>query len=320
MIIGVEIGGTKLQAAVGRADGSLIQSIRGRVDVSRGSAGILEWLRENVTGLRAARRGETLDAIGVGFGGPVDSARGTVIHSGHVSGWDGMELKRWFEEGFGVPSFIFNDSSAAGWGEYVLGSGRGTSEFFYTNIGSGIGGSLVVHGQLCDGQGYGAAEIGHTSIPDWTAQAPGAGAKLEDLCSGWAIDRRLRGEGYVPEGSLLMELCGGNRPALDARLLGTAAHQNDPFALEELDRVARGMGMALANVLCLLQPQRIAVGGGVSLIGAPLIDRIREETRRREFISNRGHWELVQCALGEAVVLQGAILLAAEAIRGSVRA
>ncbi|MCR4817380.1 MAG: ROK family protein, partial [Fretibacterium sp.] len=296
-------------------DGTLLQTVRGKVDVSAGSIGILKWLKENVSREIQAQR-DAATAIGVGFGGPVDSASGTVIHSGHVSGWDGMELKQWFEDTFGLPTFIFNDSSAAGWGEYVLGSGQGTSEFFYTNIGSGIGGSLIIHGHLCDGQGYGAAEIGHTWIPDETSKIPGTAAKLEDICSGWAIDRRLRQEGYVPNNSLLLEMCENDCSQLDAKLLGVAAHRNDPFAIEELSLVSRGMGIALANVLCLFQPQRVAVGGGVSLIGAPLIGRIREEMRRREFISNKGHWEIVQCALGESVVLQGAILLAEKAVRG----
>ncbi|MCW5951944.1 MAG: ROK family protein [Propionibacteriaceae bacterium] len=312
ILIGVEIGGTKLQVALGTREGDLLQVVRGRVHAGRGRDGILDWIAGHVAGFLSGRSptSEGIRAIGVGFGGPVDGS-GRVIKSVQIPDWDGFALKRWFEERFAIPTFVYNDSSAAGFGEFKLGTGEGTSQFFYTNIGSGIGGSLVLDGDLFDGQGVGAAELGQTRIPDWTSSVPGADIKLEALCSGWAIEARLRSPGYVPMGSRLIELARGRVEQINCRMLADAVARGDAFALAELDAVATGMGIALANVLCLFQPERIAVGGGVSLIGAPLLSRIRKRTREREFISNHQRYEILPCRLGENIVLHGAVILAA---------
>ena len=316
MLVGVEIGGTKLQIAVGSPDGTIRRTVRGKVNAADGSRGILAWFEEKLGALlrEEAEKGTAIDAIGVGFGGPLETATGTILKSVQIAGWDNFSLKDWFEKTFQIKTYVYNDSSAAGYGEYILGSGRGTRQFFYTNMGSGVGGSLIVDGQLYDGQGLGAAELGQTRVPDWTAREPGKDARLETLCSGWAVEQRLKTPGYIPGDSILFALCGGDPSKATNQMLSEAANQGDVFALAELDRVAETFSMALTNVLCILQPERIAVGGGFSLIGKPLFERIRKHTRQREFISCTNHYEIVQCELGEAIVLQGAILLAAKEI------
>ena len=317
MFITAEIGGTKIQVAAGNADGSIATTLRGRVDADKGSRGILEWFRENTRRLieQKEAEGAVLEGIGVGFGGPIDSSTGRVLRSMQIEGWSDCDLKGWFEGNFHLPTFVYNDSSAAGWGEYVLGSGRGTKQFFYTNMGTGVGGALILDGRLFDGQGVGAGELGQTRVPDWTGDAPGAEDRLEELCSGLGIETRLHRPGYVPEDSLLLKLAGGDLGKIDCRMLAEAVRAGDPFACQELDHVARAMATGIANVLCLAQPERVAVGGGISLMGDILFDRLRPEVKRREFISNEGRYEVVPCELGEAIVLQGALLLAAEAYR-----
>lgn len=314
MLVGVEIGGTKLQIALGNPDGSIVKTVRGKVNTNKGSKGILDWFKENLKELlqEQTSQGTKIDAIGVGFGGPLNSLTGTILKSVQIAGWGDFNLKAWFESMFHIQTFVFNDSSAAGYGEYILGSGRKTKQFFYTNIGSGVGGSLIIDGRLYDGQGLGAAELGQVRIPDWTSDVRGADNRLEALCSGWAIEQRLQKPGYVPNDSLLMEMCHGDVSILTSPMLGKAVAGKDAFALEEIHRVAKGMSMALADILCLIQPERIAVGGGVSLIGEPLFESIRKHVKEREFISNQDRYTIVQCELGEAIVLQGAILLAAE--------
>jgi glucokinase len=203
-----------------------------------------------------------------------------------------------------------NDTNAAAWGEYCRGSGRGTEHFFYTNIGSGIGGGIILNGDLYDGQGYGAGEFGQTFVPDWTSPVPGAAQRLENLCSGWAIESRLRSSQQIPTTSTLLELCKGNPQLLDCRMLHQAALAGDEFALQEINQVGWTIGIALSNVLSLINPQRIAVGGGVSNMGEVLFEPIRRSARAHEFISSVGHYEIVPCELKESIVLVGAILLA----------
>jgi len=189
LALGIEIGGTKLQAVLGTTQGEILTRERGKAPAGQGAQGILGWFAGAVPRLLddAATRGQPVAGMGVGFGGPVETATGKVLVSHQVGGWENMALKAWFEERFGLPAVVANDSNAAGWAEYCLGAGRGTRHFCYMNIGSGIGGALVLNGKLHDGQGFGAAEIGHTYVPDWTVPSPGAASELEDLCYGWSI-------------------------------------------------------------------------------------------------------------------------------------
>lgn len=159
-----------------------------------------------------------------------------------------------------------------------------------------------------------AAEFGEVRIPDWTADQPGADTRLEALCSGWGIQKRLRKPGYVPVDSSLNELCEGETEILDCKMLEQVVHAGDAFAIAETDRVAKSLAIALTDVLCLFQPQYIAIGGGVSLTGEPLFERIRLHVKEREFVSNTGRYEIVPCQLGEDVVLVGALLLASGGI------
>jgi glucokinase len=314
--IGVEIGGTKLQLAPGTPSGEIGAVLQGRVAAEDGAAGILGWLKANLPRVleQAERSGRRPAAIGCGFGGPIDSSSGRILKSNQIRGWDDFALKEWLEKEFGLPAVVANDSNAAAWGEYRRGSGRGTRHFFYTNIGSGIGGGLIIDGALYDGQGFGAGELGHTWVPDWTAPGPGATEKLENLCSGWAIEKRLRSTPDIPTSSLLREYCAGDTGRIDCRMLARAAGAGDPYALKELNQIGRTFGLALANVLCLFSPQRIAIGGGVSHMGELLFEPIRRSVREHEFVGNAGRYEIVPCELCDEIVLAGAVLLAQKSI------
>ncbi|GMW01959.1 MAG: glucokinase [Candidatus Hydrogenedentota bacterium] len=312
-VIGLEIGGTKLQAVLGTRDGRILHTERGVAPVQDGAHAILSWFKEPVARLiaHATGEGKRVASIGVGFGGPVESNAGKVMVSHQVSGWDNFPMRTWLEEAFGLPVYLGNDSNVAGWAEYRIGAGVGTRQFCYMNIGSGIGGALVINGILHDGQGLGAAEIGHTLVPDWTNPVLGSANKLENLCSGWSIEKRLRAH-PLAAGTPLHTLAHGDAQIITCAMLGEAARQGDAAALAELDRVGHAAGIALANVITLVHPERIAMGGGVSLLGDVLLNPIRKYAAHYVFGCYRGKYEIVPCALGEAVVVAGALLLAPE--------
>jgi len=313
-IIAIEIGGTKLQAALGTRGGDILETERGTVDPTAGPEGILGWIRAAVARLMDRHPNDKPHAIGVGFGGPIVTTTGSVLVSHQIPGWQGFALKPWFEEQFALPTVVLNDSNAAGWAEYALGVGRGTRQFCYMNIGSGIGGALIIDGKLYDGQGIGAGEIGHTLVPDWASLIPGSVARLENLCSGWAIEGRIRAWKSLPTWSPLARLAGGDPQRLTCAILAEAAAQGDAMALSEIDRVARTVATALANVVALVQPERIALGGGVSLMGDVLLNPVRRYLEHLAFGPCRGRFDVVPCALGEAVVITGALLLAGETL------
>jgi glucokinase len=311
-ILGVEIGGTKLQLAIGTPEGEILDIYQGKVIVADGAAGIRRWLKDNLPQMfdRANDMNGSLQAIGCGFGGPIDTHKGSVLKSVQIRGWSDFPLKAWFQEIFNLPTIIANDSNAAAWGEYKKGLGKGTQYFFYTNIGSGVGGGLVFDGQLYDGQGFGAGEFGQTYVPDWTCDRPGWPAKIENLCSGWAIEQRLKSNNYVPLDSHLRTFVDGNCERLDAKILAEAARSEDEFALNEIDRIAFSMGLGLANILSLVSVEVIAIGGGVSNMGELLIEPIRKYTRKFEFINSHKHYKIGKSELGDSIVLVGATLMA----------
>jgi len=315
-LVAVEIGGTKLQAALGTSEGGLLDIRRRPVEPNWTACHIVDWVVEAVEDLKSASpsAGQRLRGIGVGFGGPVDSATGRVLTSHQIEGWRGFALREALERKTGLPVRVENDANAAGWAEYVLGAGRGTRTMVYMNIGSGIGGAFICDGRLYNGQGLGAAEIGHTHVPV-PAASPGAAFsdKLENLCSGWSIERRARAAWSPDLGGPLAHLTGGDPAKITCALLARAARDGDAFARDWIERAARTLGIAVANAITLLCPERYVIGGGAAEMGEVLFDPLRRSADRHVIDCFRGRCRIVPAALGQDVVLVGALLLAAAA-------
>ena len=312
LFIGVEIGATKQQLALGDGDGNLKRVWSDKIPLPNGASDVLDYIVSKVPEAmrRAAELGGAVRAFGIGFGGVLESATGQLLASVQVPGWMDFALKDWFQEKYNLPARVVNDTVCGGYGELLAGTGIGSRVFFYSNIGTGIGGSLFIGGRNYDGLGRGAAYIGHTYIPDWMSSEPGRRQKTENLCSGPAIERRLRSAGYVPGNSRMMELCRGDIERLSCAALGEAARQGDTFALAEIDRVARSYSIALSNLVTLCSPDRVAIGGGVANLGDLLIRPIGKYTNELVFISATDTFEVVQCRHMDNAVLVGAVLYA----------
>lgn len=308
LYLGVEIGCTKQQLALCDGDGQIVETVGENVPHPNGAPDIRAWLESRV-GDMLARRPE-IRRIGVGFGGPLETATGRVLVSVQVPGWKDFALKEWFESRFGRETIVVNDTVAGGYAELKLGSGRHSRVFFYTNIGSGIGGSLFIGGRTWDGVGCGASYLGNTYTADWTAREPGAMTRIEALCCGPAIEARLRAPGYVPADSALIGLCGGDVARLDCPALHRAAEAGDAFALAEIARVGRTFGVGVATVVSLIGVDTVAIGGGVAHFGELLLAPMREAAEAHAFVSARGRFEIVRCALVRDNVPVGAALYA----------
>ena len=306
--LGVEIGCTKQQLAYCDGEGRILEMTGENVPHPNGATDILAWLEARVGGMLAQH--PDIRRVGVGFGGPLETATGRVLMSVQVPGWKDFELKSWFESKFGRPAVVVNDTVAGGYAELKLGSGRDSRVFFYTNIGSGIGGSLFIGGHTWDGVGYGAAYLGNTFTADWTSETPGALTRIEALCCGPAIEARLRTPGYVPADSALMALCGGEVEGLDCHMLRRAAEAGDAFALEEIARVGRTFGVGVATVASLIGADTVAIGGGVANFGELLLTPMRESAEAHAFASAKGRFRIVRCALVQDNVPVGAALYA----------
>src|SRR5262249_49862843 len=143
VFLGIEIGGTKLQLVLGGADAKILRRQRCTVDKSRGSEGIRDQIGDHLPALIGS---DPIEAVGGGFGGPVDWRTGRICCSHQIEGWLDFELGSWLADLVKVPVRIDNDANTACLGEAMLGAGAGKNPVFYTTLGSGVGGGLVVNG------------------------------------------------------------------------------------------------------------------------------------------------------------------------------
>lgn len=302
MILGIEIGGTKLQAVLGDASGRIERTERCTVpgEGTEPTCAALVELVGKLTG------GAAVERIGIGFGGPVDAETGKVVLSHHVSGWSGFDLAGWAAKQFGAPCRIENDTNAAALAEARLGAGRGAGVVFYTNIGSGIGGGLVIEGKLYSRR-FGAFEIGHTRLWD---VAQGRYVIVEELCSGWSMQRMARRKAQAGRMAAVLELAGGDADAITCVHIGQAAAAGDASARALVEQAAGNFAIALCNMIVLVNPDRIVVGGGVPLMGEVFFAPLREAVKRLVFDIYADNYQILPAELGEAVVPAGALLIA----------
>jgi glucokinase len=316
-LLGVEIGGTKLQLGLGDASGRLLALDRFVVSPERGAAGIREQIRAAVGPLasRVGASARDILAVGIGFGGPVETERGVVVKSHQIEGWDQFPLANWIQHELGVSSVaIQNDADTAGLGEARFGAGQGVSPVLYVTVGSGIGGGLIVDGRIYRGSGHGAVEIGHLWIEDERVRRK---KLLEHIASGWALGAAGRELLESPEGQaeapVLNRLAGGDPRRVTGSLVAEAAEHGDPVAGRILAAARAALAESLAHAVTLLAPRRIILGGGVSTMTSSLwIDPIRAHVDERVFGPFRGTYDIVTAALGEEVVIHGALALAAD--------
>jgi len=317
MLLGIEIGGSKLQFGVGSAPGQRLAALeRLEVNRARGGEGIREIIRE--MGGQLVQRYD-VTAVGIGFGGPVDPTTGRTIRSFHVEGWDGFPLADWCRQVLSLPTAIGNDSDLAGLAEARFGAGRGHKVVMYSNVGTGIGGSLVIGGRLYSGGSGVVCEIGHLR-PGLDAESPEQ--IVESLASGLGIaaaaQARLSDPGAGDETAVadLMRRCQGRIERLTARMVVEAAAENNHLAAQVLGRAIRAYGWALAQAITLLGPSVVVIGGGVPHAGEALfLDPLRREVNRYVYPPLRGKFQILPAALGEEVVVRGALALAAALAR-----
>ncbi len=324
-LLGIEIGGTKLQLGLGGGDGRIEALERRTVNPEDGAEGVRAQLAAAIEPLLDRVDLEpgpgAIAAVGVGFGGPVDVERGIVSTSHQIDGWERFPLADWLRRLLAVDRVaIQNDADTAGLAEARFGAGVGFSPVLYVTIGSGIGGGLIIDGKIYRGAGAGAMEVGHLWVIDRSDADLGV-VTLEKAASGWAIAasarayaERLSGEGQANNWDVLVR-ARGNPAAITTKDVAAAAADGDRGACLLLDRAVHAMAHGLAQAVTLVAPRRIILGGGVSLIGEDLwLAPIRAQLDHLVFPPFRGRFDLVGATLGEEVVVQGALSLARDAL------
>jgi glucokinase len=302
-LVGIEIGGTKLQVVVGDREGRITDRRRFGVERSAGGEGIRARLSDALNELLPQYQPS---AIGVGFGGPVDWRTGRIACSHQIAGWHNFELGQWLRDLTGRPVHIDNDANVAALGEALYGAGRGYNPVFWINMGSGVGGGLIVDGHLYHGATPGEAEIGHVRLDK-------AGTLVEHRCSGWAVDQRIRQAVTLHPNSPLGELCEGSSGG-EARHLPSALAAQDELAHAILSELADNLAFGLSHVIHLFHPEIVVVGGGLSLVGEPLREALASAIPQYLMESFQPGPVVRLAGLGEDSVPMGALALASRSL------
>lgn len=302
--LGIEIGGTKLQLCVGDAYGRIEERIRYTIAPGDGAMAIQKQIEQGIQQLRSARE---IAAVGVGFGGPVDWEAGCIRISHQVKGWDGFNFCQWLNLITNKPAVIENDANTAALAEGILGAGKGHDRVFYMTIGSGIGGGFILHGEIYHGKSPGEVEIGHIRMNK-------SGITLEDECSGWAVNKKVRTFIDQNKDSLLASLS-FTQPAPEAALLKPALKAGDKGARQIMEAITDDLAFALSHIVHLFHPDIIIIGGGLSLLGEYLCLPVAKKLPPYIMKAFLPPPPVVIASLGEDVVPIGALTLASRRLQ-----
>jgi glucokinase len=300
-IIGVDLGGTQLRAALADEAGQLLEEVRVRTDAEAGPAAVIDQIVECIEHVRAALPEDAaLLGIGIGSPGPLDPYTGVVFTQPNMAGWTDVPLRDILAERTGLPIELGNDANAAALGEWYFGSGVGLRHLVYITISTGIGSGVIADGQLLVGHQGAAAEAGHHII-DWAT-----GASWEDLAAGPGLAAAAAEAMIADPRSLLHGMA--TPETVTAVEVAAAAAAGDPLAQRLLDREGELIGIGLVNVLYLYSPELIILGGGVVVHNPQLIERAQLVIEERALDVYRTV-PLRRAALGDRAGLLGAVAL-----------
>ncbi|MBV6520489.1 MAG: Glucokinase [Gemmatimonadaceae bacterium] len=289
-IVGVDLGGTNIVAAALPEDGSRTYAVRTELTLASQGAdavvdrmvGMIESVIADTMTVTGAERGD-FAGVGVGAPGPLDRDRGIVITTPNL-GWTNFPLRDVIASRVGLHATIDNDANCATLGEWWLGAAAGGRNVVGMTIGTGIGGGLILDGQLYHGSADVAGEIGHTTI-DITGRRCKCGnyGCLEAYASGPSIAERAREALGGDADSVLHTMVGGDLDRLTAAIVYEGAHRGDELSLEVVRETARFLGAGIANLLNIFNPDVVVIAGGVTQAGDKLFDPLRKEVRKRAF-------------------------------------
>jgi glucokinase len=306
--VGIDIGGTKIAAGVVTGDGRILD--RTRIPTPPDDeAATLAALLAVVDQLRARNPG--VEAIGLGAAGLVEWPGGNARWAPHNT-YRRLELRRLLHERTGLPTVVDNDANAAAWAASRFGAGSGGDDLVLVTVGTGIGGGLVLDGRLYHGEHGFAGELGHMIVdPDGDRCACGNHGCLEAMASGSTLGRLGREAATVDPGGRLAALAAQAGGPVTGEVVFAAATEGDTAALALFERIGHWLGIGIASLVTIFDPDLVVVGGGVAATGELLLRPARASFER--YVHARAHRDLppvVPARLGPDAGLVGAATLA----------
>jgi len=291
-IIGIDIGGTK--CAITIADVSktsainLLEKIAFPTETDKGFKHTQETLFATVEVFLKKYNKETIEAIGISCGGPLDSNKGIIGSPPNLPGWDDIPITQMLYETFGIPAFLQNDANACALVEWQMGAGRGCANMVFLTHGTGMGAGIIAGGMLIEGATGLGGEVGHIRLATDGPEGYGKKGSFEGFCSGGGIKRLAISmtETWVSEGYTPAWIKDGYNPKdITAKLLAEYANKGDAQALEIYKKSGEKLGEALAIIVDLLNPERIVIGSIFAHSGHLMKDSM-EQALKREALSH----------------------------------
>ena len=309
--IGVDVGGTNLVAGVVDEQGTIRNKTGKPVDRSLGAEALSEEIAQ--LALRACEEGgvspEQIQAVGVGIPGLVDNETGMVVQTANMPFRD-TPFREIFHRFWQVPVYLGNDANCAAIGEYWAGAAKGCSPAVVITLGTGIGGGMVVDGKLFTGYANSGMEVGHMIVyPGGQRCGCGNQGCWEQYGSATGLIRMTREEMERCPDSALWQICQGDLTKVQGRTPFQGAEQGDEASLRVLERYREALALGLVNLVNILQPEIICLGGGVSNAREELLLKPLEELMRQGSYDKNSPTRLVRAALGNDAGVVGAALL-----------
>ena len=310
-LIGVDLGGTSIRAAVATGDVTHGEPVLRDTPSKDGPGAVLDAVAECA---RQAAGGGAISGLAIGIPGPVDPRAGVVHDTPNMVGWKEVPAAAMLSARVGCPVVICHDAAAAGYAELMAGAGRGARHLLFITVSTGIGGALFIEGDLYNGTTGSAGEVGHTPISDDGPRCgQGHPGCLEGTSSGTAIAARARAELAAGTASTLRD---ADPATLDARAIATAANGGDALSLRLFNDAGHALGRAIGGFINVLAPDVIVIGGGLIHAGDLLLGPARHAATQIAFEIPARRCKIVTAALGTDAGLIGAVAWAVRSFGG----
>lgn len=307
-VVGVDLGGTRLRAALADREGKILRQRAVATRAAEGRDAVIARIAAEIRAVAEPLPLSDVAAVAVAVPAPVNPATGVVYNPPNLPGWGEVPLKSILEGELGCPVALGNDANLAALAEHAFGSGRGAAHLVYLTVSTGIGGGVVVGNRLLLGATGGAGEIGHMTIDEHGPRCPcGNPGCLEAMASGTAIAREAARR--VAAGAPSSLATDPGLQQIVAESVVRAAQAGDALSREVIDWAAYNLGVGLTNVLHLFDPEIVIIGGGVSNAWDLLLPGMIRAIEERAMPSYARRRKIVRSELGDNVGLLGAIAL-----------
>lgn len=310
VVIGVDLGGTNLRTALLSPDGKILDKHKEATRASDGWKKVVARLIDSIKKQHesAGRMGVNVAGVGVGAPGVIQSDRGIVVKSPNFPDWNNLPLKDALEKALDLPVHIENDANAAALGEQWLGAGHGIGSMILLTLGTGVGGGIVLNNQIWQGADGMAGELGHmTVIPDGRLCGCGNNGCLEMYASARGIVQSYHERKHAT----------ASFTEVTSELVYELARKGEADALAVMQGMGSMLGIGIANLINIFNPEMIVIGGGVKDAWPLFIDATRAEIRKRAFEVPAARTRIVESKLGDDAGMVGAAAVALQKVRAA---